>query len=180
MPRPDFGYHTVAETAIDKRDMTAGQVRQSFLLCCRGLYQYTRPADYPARFHTDRAIMEFLAQYGAKDVDWDDPLSPDKRCRLEWALLIDRDNMQGIVSFFYPSFLYGYVRELIFPGATDLGFFADRMHIYVLSRSFVAAEWCSHSIGGRALVEHSAGLLIASSGSSYSCEGTLSPPTFIL
>ena len=71
MPRPDFSYHTVAETAIDKRDMTAGQVRQSFLLCCRGVYQYTRPADYPACFPTDRAIMEFLAQYGVEDADGD-------------------------------------------------------------------------------------------------------------
>ena len=150
MPRPDFGYHTVAETAIDKRDMTAGQVRQSFLLCCRGVYQYTRPVDYPARFPTDRAIIEFLAQYGADDAEGDGPLSLDKKCRLEWALLIDRDSMQGTVSFFYPSFPYGYVRELIFSGAVDLGFFADRMHIYVLSRSFVAAEWCSHSICGRA------------------------------
>ena len=76
MPSPDLGYHTVAETAIDKRDMNAGQVRQSFLICCRGVYQYTRPADYPARFPTDRAIMEFLAQYGAEDVDWGGPLSP--------------------------------------------------------------------------------------------------------
>ena len=153
MPRPDFGYHTVAETAVDKRDMTAGQVRQSFLLCCRGLYQYTRSVDHSACFPIDQAIMEFFAQYGAEDVNWDDPLSPDKRCRLERALLIDRDNMQGTVSFSYPSFPYGYVRESIFPGATDLGFFTDRMHIHVLSCSFVAAEWCSHSIGGRASVE---------------------------
>ena len=96
MPRPDFGYHTVAETAIDKRDMTAGQVRQSFLLCCHGLYQYTRPADYPARFPTDRAIMEFLVQYGAEDADGDGPLSPLLPAWLCPGVDISRSSRSGL------------------------------------------------------------------------------------
>ena len=164
-----LGFQEVAETEGDVQDLTLGQVDRSFLTCCRGVYRYARPTDYPVHLPTDRAIYNFVVQYEAEDTDV--PMYHSDRRLLEEALLVNRDSMKGCVFYSYPSFPWGYDRPSTLPGSAFLGFYADRLNHSTWTRHFTSAEWHSTAVGGRTTAVRSSGIFLIPSGSSYSSEG---------
>ncbi|MQL88932.1 hypothetical protein Taro_021495 [Colocasia esculenta] len=121
-----------------------------------------RSIDYPQHLPSDESVMAFVSSYAWPDDDDDGPipLTRAQRLALEGAILSDRDSMEGLFSYAYPTFPWHDIRLNELPLAQQLGKYSQLTGVHSISRPLLAASWMTAG-GGRAPVSnHRTGLFL--------------------